>query len=345
MVSGVKLLDKDVETAVKYEAYATRQICSQEIRDMVLEFYDYSRTNQVPKMKVIENINKEFAFLNRGHVSSRDRSWKMGIAELAERGVCLLKPKISEHRVAELILDLYEQGDKEVSTAKVYHSLLPFLNKMGESLHEKSPIIRRALAITGHKLTFKHHRRFIEDTITKYYVPHKLAKEKLERLQFIVNLKQRIAPDNKVWDLIDLRIAPRHDYTTDEYEICLDKKYHETPIISPLQEPFMKYILPYKHIRKKQKVPWRQIMALCKRGEGTTKETLDTINKIIEMNGLIPYDHGHPVFERIKIQGLRIHNISCASLQQKPIHFRHASTGKRKRPPGREPCGNANSRR
>lgn len=331
VVSGVKLLNNDVETAVKYEAYATRQICSQDVREMVMEFYDYSRMNNVPKRNVIETINREFAFLDRGYVTSRDRSWKQGIQKLMEKGMCSLKPKISEHKVAELIMELYNLGGDEVSTEHVYFSILPFLNKMGETLHANSPILRRALQITGSKLTFKNHREFIEDIIEKYYVSHRLGKEPLERLQYVVNLKNKIPPDNKVWELIDLHIVPKHDFKSDEYEICLDKQYHDPPIVTPMQEPFMKYVIPYKYVRKKQKIPWRWIFKFCKRTGGTTKETLDSMNIMIEKNGLIPYDHAHPEFDRLKLQGLNLHNISCASLEQIPVRFPPALNRKRKR--------------
>ena len=149
VVSGVQLGNNDVETAVKYEAYATRQICSRDVKEMILEFYDYSRMNTIPKMKVMETINKEFAFLDRGYVTSRDRSWKQGVVNFSEKGLCTLKPKISEHRVADLLMELYSLGGDIVTTEEVYYSILPFLNKMGENLHANSPILRRALDITA----------------------------------------------------------------------------------------------------------------------------------------------------------------------------------------------------
>ena len=343
VVSGIQLKDADVKLAVKYEAYATRQICSQDVREMVLEFYDYSRMSTVPKRKVLDMVNREFAYLDRGYLTSRDRSWKQGIQKMSEKGVCLLKPKISEHRVADLIMELYELGGKEVSTQEVYFSVLPFLNRMGETLHTNSPILRRALQITGRKLTFKNHRQIIEDTIDKYYVPHRLGKEPLERLQYIVNIKCKIPQDNKVWDLIDLKIVPKHDFQSNEYEICLDKQYHDPPIITPMQEPFMKYVIPHKYVRKKQKIPWRWIFKFCKRTGGTTKETLDTLNRMIENNGLIPYDHAHPEFDRLKLQGLNLHNISCASLQQKPVRFPPVLNRKRKHPDESEQSDSADS--
>lgn len=321
VLSGIRLDNKDVEKAIKYEAYATRQICSRDVKEMVLEFYDYSRMNEINKMEVLENINKEFAYLDRGYVTSRDRSWKQGIVNLAERGICTLKAKISEHKVAELIMELYDLGGEEVTSEQVYYSVLPFLNNMGENLHAKSPILRRALQITGVRLTFKNHRQFIEDTIEKYYVPHKLGKEPLERLQFVVNLKYKIPPDNKVWSVISLAIVPKHDFKSNEYEICLDKQYHDPPIVTPMQVPFVKYVVPYPYVRKKQKIPWRWIFNMCKRTRGTTKETLDILNCMIEKNGLIPYAHAHPEFDRLKMQGLTIQNVSCASLQQSPIRF------------------------
>lgn len=321
VVSGIQLKDSDVEQAVKYEAYATRQICSHDVKEMILEFYDYSRMNEIDKKYVLETINREFAYMDRGYVTSRDRSWKQGVQNFSERGICTLKPKITGNKVAELIMELYDLGGEEVTSDEVYYSVLPFLNKMGESLHPNSPILRQALHITGDKLTFKNHRQFIEDTIEKYYVPHRLGKEPLERLQYIVNLKHNIPINNKVWDVIDLAIVPKHDFKSNEYEICIDKQYHDPPIITPMQVPFMKYILPYKYVRKKQRIPWRWIFKMCKRTRGTTKETLDTMNCMIEKNGLIPYDHSHPEFDRLKMQGLTIQNVSCASLQQEPIRF------------------------
>ena len=50
-MSGVQLDNKDVEKAVRFEAYATRQICSQDVKEMILQFYDYSRMNEVPRRK------------------------------------------------------------------------------------------------------------------------------------------------------------------------------------------------------------------------------------------------------------------------------------------------------
>jgi len=343
VVSGIQLNNEDVEVAVKYEAYATRQICSHDVREMILEFYDYSRMNELNKMQVLETINKEFAYLDRGYVTSRDRSWKQGIENLSERGICNLKPKISEHKVADLIMELYDPGGEEVTSEEVYYSVLPFLNKMGESLHAKSPILRRALHITGDKLTFKNHRQFIEDTIEKYYVPHKLGKEPLERLQYIVNLKNKIPTNNKIWSVVDLAIVPKHDFKNNEYEICLDKKYHDPPIITPMQEPFMKFILPHTYVRKKQKIPWRWIFTMCKRTGGTTKETLDTINCMIEKNGLIPYAYAHPEFDRLKLQGLTIHNVSCASLSRSPIRFPLSLKRKRQHPECHEQFCNGDS--
>ena len=118
-----------------------------------------------------------------------------------------------------------------------------------------------------------------------------------------------------------VQIVPKHDFTSDEYEICLDKQYHDPPCVTPMQEPFMKYVIPHKYVRKKQNIPWRFILAMCKRTRGTTRETLDTINCLLEKNGLIPYDHAHPEFDRLKMQGLTIQNVSYASLQQSPIRF------------------------
>ena len=116
----------------------------------------------------------------------------------------------------------------------------------------------------------------------------------------------------------------------------MNRLYHNPPIVTPMQEPFMKYVIPHKYVRKKQKIPWRFIFKLCKRSKGTTKDTLDTINCLLEKNNLIPYDHAHPEFDRLKMQGLTIQNVSCASLEQKPIHFPPSLKRKREHLDGSE---------
>ena len=199
-------------------------------------------------------------------------------------------------------------------------------------MHANSPILRRALEITGQKLTFKNHKKFIEDTIDKYYVRHPLGNEKLERLQFVVNLKCKIPADNKVWEVIDLHIVPKHDFKSDEYEICLDKAVpqpaHRDPTARALHEVCDALQVCTQEAKDSLEVDFQ----VLQEDGGTTKETLDAMNIMIEKNGFIPYDHAHPEFDRLKCQGLNLHNISCASLKQLPVRFPPASKRKRKRP-------------
>ena len=107
---SVVMTDRDVETAVKYEAYATRQIFSDDIHKLILDLYDFDRKGKLTKRTVLDNINTEFIRLGRGTVSERSINWKAAIRPFVCNSVCLLKPKISSERVAELILELYDPG-------------------------------------------------------------------------------------------------------------------------------------------------------------------------------------------------------------------------------------------
>ena len=322
---SIVLKDKDVETAVKYEAYATRQIVSEDIRKMILELYDFHKRGKEKKRHVLDNINAEFTKLGRGYVSERSISWKAAIKHYVSHSTCMLRPKISGKRVADLIMELFDPGGQTVTAENIYFALLPYLNKMGEKLNPHSPIIQRALAITGNHLTPKNEHQIIRDTVKKYYVRHKLAKEPLKRLQFIVNLKCNIPPSRQVWKLVDTRIVPKHDWHSDEYEEALHKEYHDAPVVDPLQEPFMRHKLPYKYIRKKQHIPWAHIIKMCERKGGTDEHTLYRINYLLEINGFIPYHIAHPVFDIIRVQGLRIRNLPDDASEPGPTRFPRAS--------------------
>lgn len=322
---NVVMTDQDVETAVKYEAYATRQIFSDDIHKLILELYDFDRKGNIKKRTVLDNINTEFVRLGRGTVSERGINWKSAIQPFVCNSVCLLKPKISGERVAELILELYEPGGEALGIEEVYFSLLPYLNKIGQKLHPESTILKRALMVTGRHLTCKNQKQIIQDTIKKYYVPHRLAEEPMKRLQFVVNLKCRIPAKSHIWKLVDTKIVPKHDWDGSDYEEAMVKEHHDAPSIDPLQEPFMRYKLPHKYIRKKQNIPWAHIIKLCERKKGTDENTIRTINYLLEINGFKPYDIGHPVFDIIRVQGLGMRSLSVDALRREPVRFPRAS--------------------
>ena len=45
-------------------------------------------------------------------------------------------------------------------------------------------------------------------------------------------------------------------------------------------------------------------MEKCTRQGGTDTKTLDKANDMLVKKGLVPYEHCHPVFDVLKVQGL-----------------------------------------
>lgn len=308
LVGNVKLTDEDVFRAIQYEALATKKISDIEIRQMILEFYDFSRIHSVERRVVLDKINEEFAFLDRGFVSERSVSWKSAIKNLTERTLCTLVPKIHENKVAEIILQMFSPGDEKISKKDIHHAITPVLLKLNQPISAQSPILRRALVITGQHLKHNNHISTINNIIDRFYIKHPLATEKLERLQFVVNQFAHIPYEYDVWSFVNLNIAPKHDWNSTEYEEAIDEKYHDPPKINHLQKPFMKYVLPFKYIRKKQDIPWKDIIQRCTRAKGTDTETLKNINNILEELGFVPYDTTHTIFDIIRVQGLVLLN-------------------------------------
>ncbi len=306
VLGGITLKDCDVERAMKYEAYATRQICKSDVKRMILEFYDFSRTVRIGKTDVLENINKEFVFLDRGCVKNRSFNWKNATREFCERSYFTLKPKISEHDLAKLIWCVFKPGKKTLTVRDIFEKLAPSLNAIGEIIHENSPILRRALLITSCKLEYLEKREMVEKVVDRYYVRHDLGSEPLQRLQFVVNFVTPIRADDPVWNSVDLHLVPKHDWNLPGYEEAYAEEYDNPPEVTPDQEPFMRYRLPYAYIRKKQKIPWKLIIEKCKRKGGTDKRTLAYTNNILKSMGFVPMAFCHPSFDILKVQGVRL---------------------------------------
>lgn len=304
LVGNVKLTDEDVFTAVQYEAIATKKISDTEIRQMILKFYDFSRLHTVEKRVVLDKINEEFAFLDRGYVSERGFPWKSALKHFIERRKCTLKPKIHEHKVAEIIMQMFSPGEEEIPKRDIHHAITPVLLKLNQTISAESPILRRALCVTGVHLKHNNHAHVIENIIDKLYVKHPLANEKLERLQHVVNQFAHIPCHYDVWSFVDLNIAPKHDWSDNNYEEAIDEKFHDPPKINHLQEPFMKYRLPFKYVRRKQDIPWKSIIKKCRRGGGTDANTLQNINNELVNLGFVPYHTTHTIFDIIRVQGL-----------------------------------------
>ena len=301
-LGNIRLKNNDVETAVKYEALATRKIFQLDITEMLYNFYDIDSKGRIPKREALDKINEEFIYLNRGSVVERDRNWKVAIKPLTKGKCLMLKPKISAQELASLILELFDICDKPISLDKIQAQITPCLNAAHQTT--SAPILRRALSITGVNLKYKNHLEIINGVIDKYYVKHKLGSEDPKRLKAIVNQRVRIPYDNHVWSLIDFNIVPKHDFTSDEYEQAFNEDYHEGPTLSPLQMPFFRYKHPYMYVRKKQKISWKSFMDKCIRSGGTDEETLNKANEMLIQKGLVPYEHCHPEFDILKVQGL-----------------------------------------
>ena len=313
ILGNITLKDRDVETAMKYEAYATRQICKADVKSMILEFYDFSRTERIRKTEVLENINKEFVFLDRGFIKNRSFNWKNATREFCERGFFTLKPKITEHELAELIWHVFKPGKKALTTREIFEKLAPTINVIGQIIHENSPILRRALLITSCKLEYLNKREMVEKVVDRYYIRHELANESLDRLQFVVNFVTPIRAEDPVWNFVDLHMVPKHDWNLPGYEEAYAEEYDDAPEVTPDQEPFMRYRLPYAYIRKKQKIPWKVIIDKCKRKGGTNKRTLAYANNILRSMGFTPMAFCHPQFDYLKVQGLRLSKRSYQS--------------------------------
>lgn len=313
LLGSVTLKDADVERAMKYEAYATRQLCKSDVRAMILEFYDFSRSHSIKKQPVLNNINKEFMFLDRGFVKFGTFNWKNATREFSSRGYLTLKPKINEHEMATLIWHVFKPGKTARTVREIFEKIAPTLNVLGHVIHEHSPILRRALLITSCKLDYLNKRDIVQKIVDKYYVPYELGKESLKRLQFVVNRFCQIPEHDPVWNFIRLDIVPKHDWNLPGYEEAYSAEYDDPPEVFPEQEPFMRFRLPYQFIRKKQKIPWKIIMDKCERKKGTDKRTLSYVNEILKFMGFTPLSFCHPEFDFLKVQGLRLSTESFRS--------------------------------
>ena len=302
-LGNVTLENQDVERAVKYEAFATKKIFQMDISDMINNFYEIDLKRKILKRDVLNRINEEFLYLNRGSVSQRDKNWKICIKPFTKGKFLTLRPRIHERDLAALILQLFEICDTPISIDKIQEQITPCLIITHQTT--SAPITRRALTLTGEKLRYKNHFELINGIIEKFYVKHALGDETPDRLKGIVNQYVKIPHDNLIWDLIDFKIVPKHDFTSEEYEQAFDEKYHDPPLINPLQVPFFRFKHPYLHVRKKQKINWKNFIDKCTRNGGTDSETLEKANEMLIQEGFTPYNFNHPEFDMIKIQGLK----------------------------------------
>ena len=303
-LGSVNLKNDDVEKAVRYEALATRKIFQLDITEMINNFYDFDAKGKLLKRTVLDKINEEFIYLDRGTVVERDRNWKQAIEPLTKGKLLMLRPKIREQSLAALILQLFEVSDKVITLDEIQAQITPCLTFSGQKI--SAPLLRRALEITGVKLRYKNHLEIINGIVEKYYVKHSLGDENPERLKRVVNQTVKIECDNAVWDLISYKIVPRHEFVSDEYEQAFNEDYHDPPVIAPLQVPFFRYKHPYLYVRKKQNIDWKLFIDSCKRVGKTDDKTLDRANEMIIKKGLVPYEHCHPEFDVIKVQGLSL---------------------------------------
>jgi len=301
-LGGVSLKNADVEKAVKYESFATRRIFQLDISEMVYNFYDFDAKGRVTKRSVLDKINEEFIFLQRGNVVERDVNWKKAIQPFTKGKMLTLKAKIRPRSLAALILQVFEISQTPISPDKIYAQIAPCLAVSGQKI--SPPLLRRALEITGVNLRYRNHLEIINGIIKKYFVPHKLGNENPDRLKSIVNQTVKIDWDNAVWDLVSCKIVPRHDFVSDEYEQAFSEEHHDPPILAPLQVPFFRYKNPYLYVRKKQKINWKFFIDSCTRVGKTDTDTLNKANEMIVRAGLVPYEHCHAEFDVLRVQGL-----------------------------------------
>lgn len=306
VLGNVILLDKDVEQAVKYEAYATRNVSLLDVQTMIFNFYDFCRTARTLRTEVLANINREFSYLGRGVVKPHSLQWRNTITKFRIGKFLMLKPKMDEHKLATVIWHVFKPSEKKLTHREVFDRLAPTLNAVGQVIHEHSPLLRRALQITSYNLEYLNKREMVEKVVERYYEPYELGCESLKRLKFVVNFVVHIKHDDPVWNFIDLKIVPKHDWNLPGYEQAFSEEFDDPPDVSEEQEPFMRYRLPFSYIRKKQTIPWKLIIEKCKRKGGTDKATLYYSNLLLESMGFVPMSFCHPAFNILKVQGLRL---------------------------------------
>lgn len=306
LFGSATLTDDDVKRAVQYEAICTKQISTEEILNMVYEFFTFSRSGELSQRVVRERINEEFTRAGRGTVIKSNVTWRKAFRKFSlDKVKCTLKPKIHECEVARLIQEMFEPAKTVTSAEEIHFAISPILQRKKEILSVESIVFQRALQMTGLFLKPKNHRHVIDTIIDKFYLKHHLAKESLTRLQFVVNQFADIPEEAHVWSFIDLNITPRHEYKMIDFEECISPEYQSVPDLTELQKPFFKYAFNFKYIRKKQKLPWLKIFEKCYRAGGTDNFTIQKINEYISQLGFTPYHESHSIFDIVKVQGLQ----------------------------------------
>jgi len=143
----------------------------------------------------------------------------------------------------------------------------------------------------------------VDQIVSKYYSAAPMQ-ENTDRLKFVVNLfNQTVPSDHPIWDK-RWEIAPRREWNDSDYEVCIgDIPADLEPVADALQRPFMLFSTRGIKMRKKQNCSFL-IKSLRRSCTKTTAETIERFNEDLKAAGLYPYDHSHPVFEYLKVQGL-----------------------------------------
>ena len=296
-LGNARISDKQVRTAIAYEAKCQGKATVEDIEKDVETLFDY-HDKPIPPNQVLKRVN-ELRVYRGERALHHSKAWN----EYKETHSLHLKPKLTHIKLANIILKMFTPAK---DNPNIHHQIQQVLLAMGQHIPKDSPIYKRAIGITGTQLEQKDTLSIIHNIIDKYYKPNPHHTESLDIIKFVVRLYSPIALDDPNWDLISTNVSRKYNWTTEHHEMCMEDKYADKPSIMELQMPFYKYHCRHHKWRKKQHLPWNMLLKGHTRGNTTTEDTIRELNRRIEKMGYTPYHIEHPVFNIIKVQGINL---------------------------------------
>lgn len=295
-LGGVRIQNKDIEKALRYEAAAVgicKYIEPSVIEDTLLTIYSIKPGHKPNRTTVLKDLNKEL--LKRGYpkVAPGNDAWLCIFKRL---GKDLAKNPTTED-VKDVIHIFFKKAEQGVSEDVILHTIQREFNARGSVMNKTMTCFQEAVREVGPVQPIPLETN-LDIVIKKYYEPSILTEDP-ERLKFVFETTMNACyPNHPIWNKTR-HLQPKKDWTHN-YEVCLDEKYAETPKCTPLQKPFMLYALRnWDMVRTKQ-----QINIPGKRSRRPmTQTSINLINQHIKHNGGTPYHKNHPFFQCLKVQG------------------------------------------
>lgn len=293
-VGNVRLSDKQVRTAIAYEAKSHGRGTFEAIMDDIETLFDKSDST-VHCSTVLAAVNLLRRYRGEQMLNGQDVAWTE-VKDTIGRDMHY-KPKIKHKELAHMILKYFEPG---AHNPNICREMQPLLLKLDQHIDKHSPIFRQAIEITGTKLQRRNTVDVIRRVINKYYKQNEHRQEPLERIKFVV---KGVDQDDPAWALISTNLSPRFNWTPKYHDPCLDERYADHPVVNNKQKPFYEYHTRHHLWRKKQNLPWNILLKGHTRGT-TTQMTIHVLNKRIKEMGYVPYHPEHDIFNVVKVQGL-----------------------------------------